>query len=91
MAEVKKLPCVICGRSGPSDAHHTFCGRYGSRRTSDFDVIPLCKDCHQDGPNAIHRNKKSWIARNGPDTDYIEQTREAVRNEYGYEVQAICN
>lgn len=71
MARVKALPCVICGRAGPSDAHHCICGRFGTRRASDWQVIPLCKDCHQDGPEAIHRGKASWVARNGPDHEYL--------------------
>lgn len=78
IAAVKMLPCCICGKAGPSDAHHTICGRYGSRKTSDFDAIPLCKECHQTGPNAIHRGKRSWVERNGLDTDYISETRRKV-------------
>lgn len=78
IAAVKTLPCCICGKAGPSDAHHTICGRYGSRKTSDFDTVPLCKICHQTGPNAIHNGKRSWVERNGPDTDYIAETRRKV-------------
>ncbi len=71
MRRVKELPCVICLRPGPSDAHHVFCGRYGTRKASDFEVIPLCRLCHLDGELAIHRGKASWIERNGPDTAYL--------------------
>lgn len=79
IGKVKQLPCVICEAPAPSDAHHCFHGRYGSRKVDDFSVIPLCKACHQDGPNAIHRGKQSWLMRNGPDYGYIEQTRELVK------------
>ena len=75
---VKQLPCAVCGAAGPSDAHHVFHGRYGTRRASDFDVIPLCKRHHQDGPEAIHNIKETWAARHGPDYSYIEQTRKLV-------------
>ena len=71
MARVKQLPCVICNAPPPSDAHHVICGRYGFARASDFDVIPLCKSCHQVGLMAIHNNKRAWIERNGPDYDYL--------------------
>ena len=71
IARVKELPCVICAKPGPSDAHHVICGRYGSAKASDFDVIPLCKSCHQHGPKAIHSGKASWEARNGPDYEYL--------------------
>ena len=61
-----------------SDAHHVICGRHSARKASDWDVIPLCRSCHLDGPHAIHNGKASWIERNGPDTDYIEAARLAV-------------
>lgn len=84
MGKVKQLPCCICGKPGPSDAHHPICGRYGGKRNNHFDVIPLCKECHQHGPLAIHNDKTAWVERNGPDTDYVEQTKLAILGE-GYE------
>jgi hypothetical protein len=71
MGRVKALPCIICHKPGPSDAHHCIVGRYGTAKASDFDTIPLCKSCHQDGLTAIHRNKRAWVERNGPDYDYL--------------------
>ncbi len=71
LARVKELPCVICAAPPPSDAHHCFSGRYGSRKASDFETIPLCKACHQHGPMAIHQDKAGWEARNGNDFDFL--------------------
>ena len=71
LARVKKLPCVICLKHGPSDAHHVICGRYGSAKASDFEVIPLCKAHHQDGPDAIHNGKESWFEKYGEDHKYL--------------------
>lgn len=79
MRRVKELPCVICGKPGPSDAHHVICDRYGTDKASDYDTIPLCRDCHMDGPNAIHRGKASWVAKYGPDHSYLEQVRRMLR------------
>lgn len=78
MRTVKCLPCAVCGSPPPSDAHHVICGRYGSKRASDFDVIPLCKAHHQNGPDAIHRSKRRWIELFGLDTDYLDRTRRLV-------------
>jgi len=75
---VKQLPCAVCGAPGPSDAHHVIHDRYGSRKSSDFDVVPLCKLHHQDGPDAIHNGKESWREKYGPDHGLIEQTRKRV-------------
>lgn len=74
MARVAKLPCVICG-SHPVHVHHVICGRYGQRRPSDFDTIPLCVACHQIGPTAIHNGKETWERRNGPDWGYLPLVR----------------
>ena len=71
IARVKELPCVICRKPGPSDAHHIIRDRYGQAKTSDFDVIPLCKAHHQDGPEAIHQNKRQWVEKHGPDHSYL--------------------
>lgn len=71
---VKSLRCAICGRSGPSDAHHCFHDRFGARRVSDYEVIPLCKAHHQDGPDAIHKIKATWRKKWGPDHSYIGPT-----------------
>jgi hypothetical protein len=78
---VKHLPCAVCGAPPPSDAHHVICDRFGARKSSDWDVIPLCKKHHQDGPEAIHNGKASWVALHGPDHDYIEATQLQILGE----------
>ena len=78
MRIVKELPCCVCGRPGPSDAHHPIHDRYGTRRAPDMHVIPLCKSCHQNGPDAIHNGKQTWREKHGPDHGYIEETQRKV-------------
>ena len=78
MRAVKQLPCVVCGSPPPSDAHHVIHDRYSGKKTSDFDVIPLCKAHHQDGPEAIHNAKRSWREKHGPDYLYIERVKEML-------------
>ena len=71
MKRVKALPCAVCGASPPSDAHHVIHERYGSRKASDLQVIPLCKAHHQEGPLAIHNGKERWRAEYGADWSYL--------------------
>lgn len=78
MLAVKRLPCCICGSRENVEAHHCICGRFGSHKPPAQDCIPLCIYCHRIGPLAIHNGKASWVARNGDDRDYIEQTRRLV-------------
>ena len=80
MGLVKLLPCAVCGRGGPSDAHHCINGRYGQRRRDDFFTIPLCKLHHQ-GAEGIHKAQSRWESRFGPDTDYLQWTLDEVRRQ----------
>lgn len=77
MALVAQLPCVICG-ARPVEVHHCISGRYGQRRASDMETIPLCASCHRTGPDAIHRSKHAWEAKHGPDTDYLSVVAEML-------------
>lgn len=77
MAEVAKLPCVICG-AWPVEVHHVISGRYSQRKASDFDTIPLCRWDHTQGPYSIHRNKTAWQNRHGMDTDYLEAVKKQL-------------
>lgn len=79
MTCVKLQECCICGAPPPSDAHHCISGRYSARKSSDFDTIPLCIYCHRaEYPGSIHSGLASWVAKHGPDTDYIARTRNKV-------------
>ena len=66
MARVARLNCLICNR-WPVEVHHCYHGRYGTRKESDFDTIPLCRICHAD----IHARKASWAAEHGPDYTHL--------------------
>lgn len=81
MRNVKGEPCQICHAPAPSDAHHVFHDRYSQKKSSGFATIPLCKNCHQNAPTSIHRNKKGWRKRHGPDWSYIPQTLQAIHGD----------
>lgn len=81
MGRVKQLPCVICLAPPPSDAHHVICGRYGTNKAPDTHVIPLCKAHHQNGPEAIHNGKSSWVEKFGQDTDYLPVVADMLAGE----------
>ena len=70
MAWVAQQPCAICG-GHPVEVHHCISARYGQRKRSDFETIPLCYDHHR-GENGIHANKRLWEELNGLDTAYIK-------------------
>lgn len=80
MARVAALPCVCCG-AHPVEVHHCISGRFGQRKASDFDTIPLCYPHHR-GAAGIHTNKAEWERTFGPDTDYLPVVRDMLAGEW---------
>lgn len=87
LADVRRLPCVICEAWGyqqttPTQAHHWICGRFGQDKTPDGQAIALCEGHHQGEFDttkiAIHRDRALWVDTYGPDTDYIAITQDEV-------------
>lgn len=91
MGMVKRLPCAICRKSAPSEAHHCRhmpdadnnggMGPYeklpgAAMKSGDRDTIPLCRECHE----FRHMSPADFMAFYGPDYRYIEQTRMGVAN-----------
>jgi hypothetical protein len=52
MAAVKALPCSVCAKSGPSEAHHIKQGLH-------FTVVALCFECHR-GADGVHGTRARW-------------------------------
>ena len=65
LANVRKLPCVVCGEPGPSECHHLKQGtneRGMGLRSSDKWAIPLCHEHHINGvERAGSRNELTWF------------------------------
>lgn len=87
LRDVRRLPCIICDAFGfqqasETQAHHTFCGRFGQDKSPDREAIPLCEGHHQGEWDitkiAIHADKALWVDHYGSDRDYIAVTLDAV-------------
>ena len=79
MAAVARLACVICGAK-PVEVHHVISGRYGQRKASDLDTIPLCIWHHRGPLDGIHADKAAWEAKHGPDTGFLVGVRAEIAN-----------
>lgn len=51
---IRSLPCAVCGCT-PTEAAHTGSDGGMSMKASDYSCIPLCADCHTQGPRSYHR------------------------------------
>ena len=74
LAFIRRQPCCVCGRPGPSHAAHVRAGypEAGWRSTGmgekpdDRRALPLCASDHLNGPTAQHRtNEREWWTRRG--------------------------
>ena len=52
--KVRALPCLVCGRWGVH-AHHVVSDGFQRLTKNHMRVVPLCPDCHTDGPHAVHK------------------------------------
>lgn len=53
---IKAMPCAVCWKHGPSEAHEVVQGLW-------FLSVPLCEDCHRGSFNGIHGQKRIWSAK----------------------------
>ena len=54
MNSVRELPCLACG-AWPVSAHHVTSDGFKRIRKDHMRVVPLCPECHQNGPSAVHK------------------------------------
>jgi hypothetical protein len=78
MDEVAKQPCIMCS-AWPVELHHPIIGRGARRKSSDFDVLPMCPPCHAE----LHASTRAWREKHGR-TDFdlvplVLATMEAAR------------
>ena len=74
LAFIRRQPCCVCGKPGPSHAAHVRAGypEAGWRPTGlgekpdDRRTLPLCAFDHLEGPDAQHRgNEREWWRSRG--------------------------
>jgi len=46
-AFIRKKPCVICGARKAEVHHEQITGRGIGIKCSDYETVPLCKECHR--------------------------------------------
>ncbi|MEQ1349622.1 Ref family recombination enhancement nuclease [Acinetobacter junii] len=68
LAEIRKLPCVLCG-SSPVDAAHSNQSSHGKGmglKACDYKTIPLCRNHHQEFDQFQKMNRSEsveWFAK----------------------------
>ena len=55
MQRVREMYCLGCGMHPPNSAHHVTSDGFKRLSKDHLRVVPLCPDCHQHGPHAVHK------------------------------------
>lgn len=69
LEQVRKLPCVSCGKPAPSEAAHanwSECGKGMATKASDEFTVALCHTCHHDFDVYAKRDRlesKAWFEK----------------------------
>lgn len=79
MGLVADQGCYICGQ--PAEIHHNTKNRAYSKKTSDFNIIPLCPNHHRGQEGIHHIGVKRWEAIHGDQKDIVEKVRKEVRKQ----------
>ncbi len=71
LKRVRRLPCCVCRRPGPSEAHHlkqTGAGERGmGLKSTDRWAVPMCNADHFLIENAGSKNEVEWFHERGVD------------------------
>lgn len=70
VTRVKELPCVVCGASGPSEAHEPEQGMW-------WISVALCEACHR-GPKGWHGTRDRWKLAKMTELKAINETHAAL-------------
>lgn len=65
--QVKQLPCSVCDKPGPSDAHEIKQGQW-------FTACALCRDCHLGAHNGWHGLRRMWAVKKMDELDALAVT-----------------
>ena len=76
--KVAALGCIIC--ESPAEIHHVRAGVGMGRKSSNFDVIPLCHVHHRTGGYgvAFHAGKKGFETNFGTEVELIEKVQKML-------------
>lgn len=80
LSKVADLGCIICG--GIAEIHHIRTGQGMGKKSTNFEVIPLCHFHHRTGNygDAFHQGKKAFEAKYGTQEYLMQKVAELLNN-----------
>jgi hypothetical protein len=68
---VKALPCSVCDKNGPSEAHELKQGQW-------YTAAAICDDCHRGPINGWHGQRRIWLVRKMDELDALAITLQRI-------------
>jgi hypothetical protein len=83
MNNVANLGCIVCRNNGildsPAELHHIRAGAGAGKKSSDFEVIPLCFNHHSaQGIDGFHKHPRTWQKKHGTEVELLEQVEKLL-------------
>ena len=67
LGRVKELPCSVCEKAGPSQAHHI-------KQGNQYTAVALCEECHMGPFMGWHGQKRAWTLAKMDELDALNMT-----------------
>ena len=87
MSQVAELGCICCNKLGfpgsPAQLHHIKNQTGVGRKSSHYEVIPLCNFHHVGSEEAYHFSPKTFTEKFGSQEDLLKETLELLKQKYG--------
>lgn len=80
MDKVARLGCIICGNSEVHLHHIRYKGLGMGRKSTNFEVIPLCQPHHQ-GSFSVHGSPKEFEQKYGTQKELLERVLKRIKCE----------
>ena len=71
--------CYICRQF--AEIHHNTKNRAYSKKSSNFDIIPLCPNHHRGQEGIHHIGVKEWESNHGDQDKIVEEVKKRVKEE----------
>ena len=82
LKKVAELNCIVCAKLGyhdtPAEIHHIPSGAFG-KRSSHYNVIPLCPYHHRTSNESYHLNPLWFTQQFGTQTELLNETLEWLK------------
>ena len=80
MRSIAELGCIICDKmnfpGSPAELHHIVSNTGMGKKTTNYEVIPLCPHHHRNSDESYHQSPKDFTEKWGSQENLLQETLE---------------